>query len=231
MRTETIQYESGVPKFEVPWQGAVFAAILIACVFLGMALSRRKKQAFGRLASFIQGQAGGSAFFRNFSFSGVYKTRPLAIKNEPGGRNSPDLLAVTFEGPLFILDLNVSEEGFLKETLEKLGMMKDVDTGDPVFDARFHAASEVDDLARKYLANPEIRRRITALFDGGAVSLELVPCGAALPGLIRFKKRYSDVEEDLSGEKLLPLLDALDFLCSEKNGKEFFRKPDVAEKL
>lgn len=226
-----MQYGNAVPRPEVPWQVPVFFAVFVIFIFLGVAMNKRKKQAFDGLPSFIGGKVEGNAFFGNYSFLGGYKNRPLKIKYAPGGKNSPDWLTIIFDGPLFALDLKLSEEDFLKETLEKLGIMKDLDSGDPVFDARFHAASGTADLAVKYLANPEVRGRITGLFDAGAYSLELIRRGATVPGLIKLKKRNPELETDLSMQNLLPILDGLDLLCSEKNGEEFFGRLEGWDKL
>lgn len=238
METAVMQYGHAAPIPGIPWHVQVFFAVLVLLIFLGVAMNRRKKQAFDGLASFLGGKAEGNAFFGNYSFLGVnysflgvYKNRPLKIKYAPGGKNSSDWLTIIFDDPLFALDLKLSEEDFLKETLEKLGIMKDLDSGDPIFDARFHAASGTADLAVKYLANPEVRGRITALFDAGACSLELVRRGATVPGLIKLKKRNPELETDLSMQNLLPLLDGLDFLCSERNGEEFFGKLEGLDKL
>ena len=226
-----MQYGHAAPIPGIPWQVPLFFAVFVILIFFGVAMNRRKKQFFEGLCSFLGGKTEGNAFFGNYSFLGAYKNRPLKIKYAPGGKNSPNWLTIVFEDPLFALDLKLSEEDLLKEALEKLGIMKDLDSGDPVFDARFHAASETAELAVNYLANPEVRGCVTRLFDAGAFSIELVRRGATVPGLIKLKKRNPDLEADLSMQNLLPMLDGLDFLCSEKNGAEFFGKLDGWEKL
>jgi hypothetical protein len=231
METATMQYGGAALGPEMPWQVPVFFSVFVLLIFLGVALNKRKKQAFDGLASFLGGAVSGNVFLGNYSFRGVYKNRPLKIKYDPGGKNSPNWLTLAFEDPLFALDLKLSEEDFLKETLEKLGIMKDLDSGDPVFDARFHAASGTADLAVKYLANPEVRVCVARLFDAGAYSLELIRRGATVPGLIKLKKRNPELEADLSMQNLLPMLDGLDLLCSEKNGGEFFGKLEGWSKL
>jgi len=45
------------------------------------------------------------------------------------------------------------------------------------------------------------------------------------------KKRYPELERGLSMQNLLPMLDGLDLLCSEKNGEEFFGKLEGWDKL
>jgi len=223
MNTETIRYESGIPlKSGPPWQITAFAVFLVAVVFIAAGVNKRKKRAFEALTSFMQGKAGGSSFFQNYNFRGVYKNRPLFIKHVPQGKNTPAWLIITFEDPLFALDLKISMENIFKRTMEKIGVMKDIKTGEPDFDARFQAVSDTVELACKYLSGPVVRSQIAALFDSGAHSLELLPHGVTIPGAIKLSKRNPDLEPDLAIENLLPVLDALDVLCSEKNGKEFF---------
>ena len=231
MGTATMQYEGAAPGLEMPWQVPVFFSVFVIFIFIGIAVNKRKKQVFEGLCSFLGGKVDGNAFLGNYSFQGVYKNRPLKIEYDPGGKNSPSWLTIIFNDPLFALDLKLSEEDFLKNTLEKFGLMKDLDSGDPVFDARFHAASGTPDLAVGYLARPEVRERITRLFDAGAYSLELIRRGATIPGLIKLKKRNPELETDLSMQNLLPILDGLDLLCSEKNGREFFGKLQGWDKL
>lgn len=225
MRTETVQYESGPPQQAIPWQVSVFGAAVIALVFIGMAVNRRKKQAFEAIATFLQGEAGGNAFFQNFYFRGAYKSRPLLIKHKPGGKNTPDWLLISLEDPLFIFNLAISEEDALTKGLDFLGLSKDIRTGDQAFDARFRLKSEVEDLATRYLALPGVKDGVRSLFDMGADSLALLPAGTTIPGIITMRKRHPNLEQDLSMQGLLPVLQELDRLSSEKLGREFFGKP------
>lgn len=225
MRTETLQYESGALQPQALWPIYALGAFFILLVVIGTAINKRKKRAFEAISAFIQGEAGGNAFLQNFYFRGTYKSRRLLIKYEPGGKNSPSYLSAALEGPPFLFDLKVSGEDFLKGAFKSLGFLKEVKTGDEVFDARFHLASEVGDLAGRYLASPAVRERITALFDSGAYSLELLPGGKTIGGLIRYRKQAPELDDDLSMQRLTPVLDALDALASERNGKEFFGRP------
>jgi hypothetical protein len=225
MRTETVQYESGQTQPAIPWQVSVFAAAVIAIVFIAMAVNRRKKQAFEAIAAFLKGEAGGNTFFQNFYFRGLYKNRPLLIKHRPGGRNSPSWLVISLEDPLFIFSLNISEEDVLTKGLDFLGLSKDIRTGDQAFDARFRLKSEIEDLSAKYLALPGVKDGVNSLFDHGADSLALLPRGATIPGAITLHKKRPDLERDLSMQELLPVLETMDRLSSEKLGREFFGKP------
>lgn len=214
-----------MPHFAVPWQVSAFFAVFVAVIFIGISIGRRKKQVFDALGTFLQGSVSGSALLGFFTFRGYYKNRPLKIERRPPGKNTPEWLKVTFEDPPFAFGLKVSKEGFFKSAMKKMGLMKDIETGDAAFDERLYAASETRELAAGYLSDAARRALVISLFDAGAYDLEVVAGGVTIPGLLRLRKRGPDLEKDLSMQNLLPLLDTMDQLCSERNAAEFFVRP------
>ncbi len=225
MRTETVQYESGQPASGVPWPATITGAVVLGVFLLVAVLNNRMKRAFEAVGSFLQGETGGNAFFRNYFFRGAYKGRPLRLEHIPGGRSSPDWLVIALEDPLFVFGLDITEEGMVSRGLDFLGLSGDISSGDKIFDDRFRLRSEAGDLAVKYLARPAVKKGVLALFGMGADRLELLPKGGEIPGLIRLYKRRPNLGADLSMQGLLPVLEVLDRLSSPGLGAEFFGTP------
>lgn len=223
MRTETIQYQEGVPvQVSLPWQVPLLFAAFIAIIFIGITLNKRKKQVFETLSTFLQGTVSGGAFLGVFKFNGSYSGRPLRIKYTPQGKHTPAWLSVSMGEPPYLFDLSVTEEHLLTGTLKAIGLAKDIETGDPVFDKRLKASSDTPDLAAGWLADAGRRDSILSIFNAGAYELQFVPRGVTIGGLLRMRKQGPDLEKDLAMSSLMPLLEAMDRLCSEKQGAQFF---------
>lgn len=224
MRTEIVSYgkeSAGAPE----WIPLVFLGVVALILAAGVTAGRRKRELFEAVSSFLPGEPGGNSFLQNFNFKGTYKSRPVLLKYSPSGKNRPSYLHVSLEGPLFVFDLDITREDSVTSVLDAIGLARDIRTGDEAFDSRFRIKSELPDLARKYLALPGVRERITALFGEDGFSLQLRARGGAIPGLIKFCRSSPELEQELSVQKLLPLLDTLEQLSSSGLGAEFFGTP------
>jgi hypothetical protein len=224
MRTEIVSYGSetaGAPE----WIPLVFLGVVALILAAGITAGRRTRELFEAVSSFLPGELGGNFFLQNFSFRGNYKSRPVLLKYSPSGRNRPSYLHVSIEGPLFVFDLDITREDPVTSALDAIGLARDIRTGDKAFDSGFRIKSELPDLARKYLALPGVRERISALFGSDGFSLQLRARSGASPGLIKFCRSSPELERELSSQQLLPLLDELAQLSSPALGGEFFGPP------
>jgi hypothetical protein len=224
MRTEIVSYgqeTAGAPE----WIPLVFLGVVALIAIAAIVSHRRTRELFEALSSFLPGGLEGSFFSPNVTFRGRYNNRQLLLSYSPSGKNKPSYLYTSLEDPLFVFDLDITCEDPLTSVLDAIGLARDIKTGDAAFDSLFRIKSELPDLARKYLALPGMRERITALFGEDGRSLQLRAKGGTMPGLIKFCRSHPDLEQELSMQKLLPLLDTLAQLSSPALGAEFFGTP------
>lgn len=226
MRTETMRYQEGPAPRQAQWEVPVFFSVFVLLIIIGILFNKRKKQVFENLKTFLQGTVSGMAMFGVFKFRGFYKDRPLLIKRTPGQRRTPGWMTITLGDPPYIFDLSVSEEDLIDGTMKAVGLGNDIETGDPIFDKRFKASSETQALAREWLADQGRRDLISSVFNAGAYTLEFIPRGTTISGLLRARSKNPDLEKELSMQNLTVLLGAMDKLCSEEQGERFF-KTDV----
>ena len=174
--------------------GIVFVATLIAAI--------RGKVLRGRLARLQFGLPG--QMNRNIlspRFSGAFDGLPFAVWLSTGSDNTPRKLNVAIQQPL-PFKLAVLKENLFSDLTKRIGLTKDVQSGDAIFDAEFLLMSDDALAVRTLLSDSATKELIRAVFQlKYAVSLDNRGITAS--------KSYYDPEVDLDPRVIGQLLRCL----------------------
>ena len=130
---------------------------------------------------------------------------------EPGAAGARAVLIVEPLRAVERATLHVAREGRAARVARTVGMA-DVEIGDPAFDARYRVGGWPQDQARAFVAAPDVRAAIDALFLSDAVvdarTLAAREVGALRVGLVVATGGWDQV--GLAADRALVLADALD---------------------
>jgi len=157
-------------------------------------------------------QFGGSCskFFLGCSFKGEFQGLTIRITYQPPRKNTPAYLRISLEKRTR-LKLRVYRESAISRLGEKMGLVREVKTGDEQFDNDFLIFSNNKEQAEIYLSSFDKKNIVKELFKRGFD--ELIMDGKRL----LVSKPYSfknDSVEDLSILKVQEILDILFKLTS-----------------
>ena len=150
--------------------GISFAGALIIIIRGNVLRGRLAKLQIG-----LPGNLNSNIFFPKLS--GSFEGLPFVVCLSTGSKNTPRKLNVRIENP-FSFKLAVLKENSFSDFAKKLGISKDVQSGDAAFDAEFLLMSDDDFAVRSFLSDPAVKELIrsvfkmnyTVTFDNGGIT-------------------------------------------------------------
>ncbi|MDD4908945.1 MAG: hypothetical protein PHJ00_07795 [Candidatus Omnitrophica bacterium] len=178
-----------------------FAVIAIVIIIV-ITASKGQRDALGKLANHLPGAVKKWSVVP--TFSGDYQGLKFFIAISPGGENSPPQLQISFDKkPSF--RLSIYKENILTLWAEKIGLVREVKTGDTAFDGEFLIFSNKAQQALMYLSNAAYKENIRKIFNYGFSSF------TAGGQKVVIQKSYSS-DFDLEPNKVLDILRVLSSL-------------------
>jgi hypothetical protein len=130
----------------------------------------------------------------------------VKIKIRKGSNNSPPSLILQQMIPLGV-GLTISKENMVTCTLNKLGLLKDITTGNSLFDDRYLVRSKNPMKAQNYLRNTVHTDAIDSLFKKDIDTIEYTDDSVTI-------KKSNYRKEDLEPQRIRSLLDLMRKLAS-----------------
>jgi len=130
----------------------------------------------------------------------------IKIRIKSGSKNSPPYLILQQMTPIGV-GLTISKENMVTRTLNKVGLLKDVTTGNSLFDNRYLVRSKNNIKAQTYLLNNIHTDAIDFLFKENIDTL------ASTDESVTIKKSHYK-KEDLEPQRIQALLDVMRKLAS-----------------
>jgi hypothetical protein len=153
----------------------IAAFIVAAVVIYSRRQETRRKEALEKLSGVLDGRPEHRLFAPGFS--GTVDGRRFRIELIPGSRNSPRRLTLAVEAsPGFSLE--VFRESFGMSLTKTLGLVSDLQTSDPQFNADFVLSADESPRARAFLEDMDSRHRVRSFFDAGFDQLAVRGGGA-----------------------------------------------------
>jgi len=100
------------------------------------------------------------------AFNGQYQGLPISIMLISGGEHSPERLKIELKKNT-LFKLKIYAENPLTLFGERLGIIREVLTGDELFDRQFLIFSDKPQHARAYFANSSMKEALRRLFNRG----------------------------------------------------------------
>jgi len=180
-----------------------FVVFIVFIIFIASQATKKKQGALKRLAMALPGKM--ERFSLLPSFSGQYQGLKFTINFITAGEHSPEKLRISLEKNSSFR-LSIYEESALSQLGEKLGIIREVRTGDELFDRRFLIFSNKEDRSRAYLNNTSVKETIKRLFNRGFTTFTVDGKRAVIQ-----KPGY--VEADLEPSKVISALQDLTLLA------------------
>lgn len=178
---------------------AVVPAFILGFLVLILLLSRRQRRAMDAklqsLANALEGELDSESYQINLRSPGKAESRVLLIL---GGKSSPDELLIEQMSPLGF-DLAISQPNKMTQALEKIHLVKEVKTGDPIFDQKYAVHSRDPDQARNFLLNAARREAVDYFFGSG---FSLISADREMVAAVKDDYDDSDLEPDLLRQHL-----------------------------
>ncbi len=144
------------------------AIAFAALIFYVIRTSHRKKLA--PLAATFGGEFRTS-FFHGYYVSFMNQHVEAKIRLIPASKNTPAYLKLEQQGTLGF-DLKITEEGITSRALEKIGLARDVKTGDPAFDEKYAIRASNEAHAMTLLADPASKEAVEHFNRHGFTELD-----------------------------------------------------------
>ncbi len=162
------------------------------------------KGKFKNLLNFPNGRI--SKFSLIPTFKGQYQGLDFSIYLLPAGKGSPPYLMISvLKSASFTL--HIYKETGLTKLGKKLGMVREVEINDELFDDKFVLSSNNRTQTVNYLNNSTIKNTIKELFDNGFIELIINRKGACI------KKPNYIVEKDITMQNITTILQKLNLLA------------------
>ncbi|MBU2574321.1 MAG: hypothetical protein KKH28_09625 [Elusimicrobia bacterium] len=143
---------------------------------------RREGETLAKLSGFFGGPGSDSS---GLVFNGNYAGIPFRIELHQGSKYSPRRMEVLYSRP-FPFPLAVYKEHFLSRVGKSMGLIRDVQTWNPAFDAKFKISSpkENEQAVIDFFKRPDKKEAVLCVFALGFEVLKTTDGGlfAELPG-------------------------------------------------
>jgi hypothetical protein len=146
---------------------AALALLLAALTIAAFVLHRRRRA----LREFSVAQ-GLDAFEPGKIYTGEFEGRPYQYVYHAGSRNRRASFRVRIDCPS-PGDFEVSAESRFDRVFKKLGIVAELQTGDPDFDRRFYINTNSVRFCRAYFANGDVRQTVRGIADLGYTAITL----------------------------------------------------------
>ena len=181
----------------------IFPLLIFAVViFIAIMADTKQKEALKKLSAYLPGTI--PKFSLAPTFTGDYQGLKFYIVIAPGGKNSPPHLQIWLVKNVSFR-LRIYKENILTLWAEKIGLVREVKTGDPSFDGEFLIFSSKDQQALMYLSNASNKENIRKIFNYGFSSL------AAGSQRVFIQKVYSS-DMDLAPDKIVDIVQTLNLI-------------------
>jgi hypothetical protein len=155
----------------------VFPIISIAILLGVLVYYNRKLARIRRSFQELARKFNGTIFQKSMVMGDILKGQhggiPFTCRYFMGSKNSPPYLTIQASIPCPV-KLAIRREYWYDRFAKWIGLIAELQTGDPVFDQTYLLDTEQDDTVQSYLADEEKRREIDALFNLGFPVREIV---------------------------------------------------------
>jgi hypothetical protein len=178
----------------------IFPLLIISiAIFVAIKTNAQESAALKKLSPFLPGTMPKFSF--SPTYTGDYEGLKFNIVIMPGGRNSPPRLQIWLVKNASFR-LRIYKENILTLWAEKIGLVRELKTGDPGFDADFLIFSSNDQQALTYLSNAANKENIRKIFNYGFSSL------VAGSQRVIIEKVYSS-DQDVAPDKIVDIIRTL----------------------
>ncbi|NPU83104.1 MAG: hypothetical protein HPY65_01355 [Syntrophaceae bacterium] len=162
----------------------IFLSAAFAFVFLSVAVLlaflyvyRRKlsgsRRAFKDLAEKLNGRVIRKSLFTGDLLEGLHDGVPFTCRYFLGSKNSPPSLTILVR--ISCADrITIREEAWYDRFAKRIGLVAELQTGDPSFDNAYFFDTDRSDVFLPYLSEPSRRQQIDGLFNMGSPIREIV---------------------------------------------------------
>jgi len=189
-------------EYALPMALSVFVGLTLA--FTLYYANKEKRDALRKLSDFMQGGVYRSLFMP--SFKGEYQGLKFSIALLPAGRNTPPYLDITFANSSSFT-LSISRESIFGFLGKNLGVIREVEINDKIFDDDFLIRSNKRDEASAYLSSANVKNAIIELFSMGFTRFKITG-----KNILIHKPNYI-LERDLNPQNIISILQKLAILA------------------
>ncbi len=177
------------------------AVVVVAFVLIGSNL-RKYREYLLPLSRQLENATIEGKF--NIKLVGRYSGYDVRVEPHQGGKNTPPFILVRLYKKSS-LTFTVTPEGTVARLFKRLGLVKEIEVGDPGFDQRFVLRVSDEMTGRMFFSNNEVRDAVDRVFQSGYQHL----LGRKGELFARKKTGTFQMEADLRPEMIVPVLDAL----------------------
>ncbi len=175
---------------------ALFFALSAAFVVLIVYLTRRQRRLLAAklqpIANTLGGEVvSGTLLDIHVRFDG--EEAETRLKIFPGSKNQPPTLALK-RMTVLGFDLDIGREDAMVRALEKIHLVKDVKTGDPIFDPKYLIRSKSPEQAQSFLLEGGRREAVDHFFDAGFTDLH---ADSRMVSVSKMQYTNADLEPEL----------------------------------
>jgi len=127
---------------------------------------KRTRRAMEELARSVDAVLSQSSLIGGDIFEGRHNGIPFSCRYFPGSKNSPPSLTVRAGIPC-PAKLTIRREAWYDRFARRIGLMAELQTGDPVFDQAYFLDTDRGDIILSYFSEEKKRRAVDALFNLG----------------------------------------------------------------
>jgi len=140
------------------------AAVVIFVLIVARIGSAAQRRRLTAIAAAFQGEIKSGLL--GICFLGYHNSRRFKVMTSEAGNNIPPKLHIALLVPCSF-KLQVTREGKDTLFLKNIGLLKDVQTGDPAFDAQFVLSSDAAEAVQSLFVSPENKEAARRLADLG----------------------------------------------------------------
>lgn len=148
-------------------------AILLGFLFFLHRKQSRSRQGLRELAERLHGRVTGSSLFTGDLLEGLHGGAPFTCRYFMGSKNSPPSLTIQAKASC-PAKLTIRREFWYDRFAKRIGLVAEIQTGDPAFDGSRFLDTDRTDIYLPYLSEAARRQQIDALFNLGYPAREIV---------------------------------------------------------
>jgi hypothetical protein len=142
---------------------AVGIALLVGFLVFLRRKTGKSRRAMQELAQRLHGRMVRASMFQGDLVEGLHGGIPFTCRFFMGSKNSPPSLTMQIKTSA-PARLTIRREAWYDRFARRIGLVEELRTGDPAFDAAYFFDTEREDIYQSYLSEEAKRRRIDALF-------------------------------------------------------------------
>ncbi|HQP92211.1 MAG TPA: hypothetical protein PLU24_06000 [Candidatus Omnitrophota bacterium] len=183
----------------IPIQVVIFGAV----IYYAVKKSRERESFLKRLAESFGVKLPAFSFYP--SLKAVFNGRPFTLNLIPESKNSPAHIQISYFKEGFI-KIKIYRESVFSEAGKRMGLVREVKTGDNAFDKEFLIFSDKMDQAQAYFYHTKTKDTVRELFNIGFRS---IICDNKK---VFLDKPVNSLENDLDPSKFKEILTKVDYI-------------------